>query len=132
MRLTHYITACHKLAQSMGFESPELFFGTIDDAKKAEGAILNQPPDPSPLEQKMKMEQQQAEAKLQLDAQKAQADVMLDRQKAEAQMLLEQAKMAANAGLKEQQIKAEADLDALQITLGQKGPGIGIVPGAQI
>ncbi len=121
VKVSHVMHACHKLAQSMGFSAPEQFFGSMEDAKKADEAQANQPPQPSPEEQKIQLEQQ-----------KAQADIQLDREKAMANIMLERAKLAANAQLKAEQIKADQQLDAMQIALGQKGPGVGVVPGATV
>ena len=114
VRLAHFITACHKMAQSLGFESPEQFFGTVEDAKKAEEAMMNAPPSPSPEMKKMEMEQQ-----------KAAASIQLEQQKAQAKFALEQEKNRVNAALKAKELNAEQELDAMKIALGQRGQGIG-------
>ncbi len=143
VRLTHFLTACHRMAQSLGFESPEQFFGTVEDARKSEEAMLRQQPEPSPEQRKLELEKQKSAAELQIKQQASAADILLEQQKAQAQILLQQAKMAADARntamktaadaeLGAQQIEAEKQLDMVRAAMRQTGPGTGVIRGAQL
>lgn len=144
VKIVNVIKAAHKLAQALGFRSPEQFFGTIEDAQKADEAMAGQDrEDQNPEDKLIQLEmaksqaqaqakQQETQARIALDREKAQADMELQREEAQARIALEEAKMAADYRLREQQIKAEAELDAVKMAMGQTGPGVGLVPEAQL
>lgn len=143
IRLTNVYSAMDQMVKALGFDASEPFIGNVEDYRKAEEAMMNEEPQPSPDEKilefemkKAEVEQQsktmQVQADIELDRQKAQADISLKQAEAQARIALEEAKMAYDYNLKQQQIEAEAQLDAAQVAMGQKGPGVGLIPEQQL
>ena len=50
VRLTNVVYTCHRLCEAAGLESPERFFGTEEDAMRAEQALMQGGQEPSPEE----------------------------------------------------------------------------------
>lgn len=144
VRMSHLVHTCHKIAQALGFQSPEQFFGSMEDASKAEQAALQQGgkggEDQKKLElereklkiyqqkgqAEMQMKERETRARFQLDQAKAAADVQLEREKAEADIQLERAKAEVNADLKAREMAYEAEFDAVKaLSGGINVPGIG-------
>ena len=119
VHLANIIYTCHKLAEAAGLESPERFFGTEEDARRAEQALLHAPAKPSAAQQKLELEKQ----KLQLDQRKAQAQLQTDAWTAQTEaarkafethsrLTLEQQKNAGQFALKAMQMQQEQERDA--------------------
>lgn len=115
VRLTHIIRAAHKLAESLGFESPEQYFGTIEDAEQAEQAIMEQEQPPSPEQQKLQLQQEQAQQKIMLEREKAQADLQNDAARMRMEMALRVEELRQKGMLSQRQMELEAELDAIKM-----------------
>ena len=116
VRLPHVIRLVHKMAEALGVESPEQYFGTIEDAQKAEEAIMQEETPPDPEMQKLEVQRMQGEQKIQLEREKAQADLQNDAAKFQADMALKQAELQQRGMLAQQQMSLEAQLDAIKMT----------------
>jgi len=145
VRLTHIIHTTHKLAEALGFGSPEQFFGTDADAQKYEEQILaaaqqnqgqgGQTPEERLIELEIKKGEAQVanrmkvtEANLAFDQRKLDAELEMEKVKLEAKILLDQAKMAADNNLKAQQAQADAELAVLKETLKASQPPAEVAP----
>ena len=124
VRLNHVIYTCHKMAEAAGLESPERFFGTMEDAKKAEEAIMNQPQQPSPEQQKVLLEKEKAQAKQQTDAWKAQTDAQRKAYETQSKIALEKQKAEGALALKAMEMNMEKELDATRLMAGERGSGL--------
>jgi len=139
VRMTHIIHTAHKLAQALGFESPEQFFGTTEAAQESEQRIMAREQqgggqeDKTPEQQLVELEvkqgqarlenrQKEAEQKLALDQQKAAQDFELRKMELEAKILLDQADRAAKNKLAAEQAKTDAELAVLKKTLEAAPP----------
>lgn len=149
VRLTHLVHTCHKIAGALGFQSPEQFFGSMEDAAKAEQEAMQQGAKGGEEQGKlaiereklkiaqeksqaeMQIKEREAQARLQLEQAKAAEKSRLDQQKAQADLLLEGAKAAANARLKEQEMAYEAAFDEIKAIRGD-GPGVGDIRQVEI
>lgn len=132
VRLSNIIYTCHKMAEAAGLEAPERFFGTEDDARKAEKAIMEEKPQPSPEAQKLELEKQKAQAKMALDKQKAQTEAQRKAWEAQTDAALEEMKIKGQLALKVQEMEGEKQLDAMKMALGQAAPGLTDLRGAQL
>lgn len=130
VKLSHIMRAHHKLAQALGFENPEQFFGTVEDAQRFEEQAAQQPPKPSPDEQLIAMEERKAQARIQIDAAKARNQQQLAERRAAADIALEREKMQANLALKRDEMQLEAHLDATQMGLDAALTGAKAQPSA--
>ena len=124
VRLSNVIYTCHKMAEAAGLESPERFFGTEEDAKRAEQAIMNEKPAPSPEQQKLQLEQQKAQAKQQADAWKVQTDAQRKAFEVQRKLALEKQKTQGQLALKAMEMNLEAGLDAEKLRAGERGAGL--------
>ena len=129
VRLSNVIYTCHKMAEAAGLESPERFFGTEEDAKRAEQAIMNEKPAPSPEQQKLQLEQQKAQAKQQADAWKAQTDAQRKAFETQAKMALEKQKTEGQLALKAMEMSMEKELDQTRLQMGERGSGLTNIKG---
>ena len=132
VRLSNIIYTCHKMAEAAGLEAPERFFGTEDDARKAEKAIMEEKPQPSPEAQKLELEKQKAQAKMALDKQKAQTEAQRKAWEAQTDAALEEMKIKGQLALKVQEMEGEKQLDAMKMALGQTAPGLTDLRGTQL
>ena len=123
VRLTHVIRLTHKLAESLGVESPEQYFGTVEDAAKSEEAILQEPEAPNPETMKLEMQQAQNEQKIQLEREKAQASLQNDAAKMRADMEIRIAELQQKGMLSQRQMELEAELDAIKMATSLPKPG---------
>ena len=121
VRLSNIIYTCHKMVEAAGLEAPERFFGTEDDARKAEKAIMEEKPQPSPEAQKLELEKQKAQTEAQRKAWEAQTDASLEEMKIKGQL-----------ALKVQEMEGEKQLDAMKMALGQTAPGLTDLRGTQL
>jgi len=80
---------------SVGFKGSSELEGMIDAAIKAATEAANQPPPPSPEQQKMEAEQKRAETEMAMEQQRDQSKLQLEQQKAQATMALEAQRQAA-------------------------------------
>lgn len=132
VRLSNIIYTCHKMVEAAGLEAPERFFGTEDDARKAEKAIMEEKPQPSPEAQKLELEKQKAQAKMALDKQKAQTEAQRKAWEAQSDAALEEMKIKGQLALKVQEMEGEKQLDAMKMALGQTVPGLTDLRGTQL
>ena len=129
VRLANLVYTCHKMAEAAGLESPERFFGTEEDAKRAEQAIMNAPAQPSPEQQKLQLEQQKAQAKQRTDAWKAQNDAQRKAFETQSKIALEKQKTEGQLALKAMEMNLEASLDAEKLRAGERGAGLTNIKG---
>ncbi len=126
VRLSNVIYTCHKMAEAAGLQAPERFFGTEDDARRAEQEALRaraQQPKISPVDQaKIQAEQAKTQAKIQNDSAKTQADVQAKAAKAQLDTQLQREKMQLNAQLKAQELAQERALDEARLMMGGTVP----------
>ncbi len=115
VRLSHVARSLHKLAESLGFESPEQYFGSIEDAQKAEQTLLQQPQPPNPEMLKIEMQRAQGEQKIQLEREKSQAQLQNDAAKMQADMAFRVAELEQKGMLSQRQMELEAELDAIKM-----------------
>jgi hypothetical protein len=124
VKLHHIVYSCHRLAQGMGFQSPEQFFGTIEDAQKAEQIMATQPPPPNPDMMKVQIEQQKAQNHMNIKQFEAQQKAQLAGQEAAAKVQIARQEVAANYQLKTQELGAEADLKQTELAMRHIGQGL--------
>ena len=130
VRLPNVIYTCHKMAEAAGLESPERFFGTEEDARRSEQAIMNEKPAPSPEQQKLQLEQQKAQAKQKTDAWKAQTDAQRKAFEAQSKIALEKQKAEGQLALKAMEMSMEKELDQTRLQMGERNPGLTNIRGA--
>ena len=124
VRLANVVYTCHKMAEAAGLESPERFFGTEEDARRAEQAIMNEKPAPSPEQQKFRLEQQKAQAKQQADAWKARTEAQRKAFETQSNLALEKQKTEGQLALKVMEMQMEKELDQTRLKMGRKGSGL--------
>ena len=108
VHLSNIIYTCHKMVEAAGLEAPERFFGTEEEAKRAELLVLQQ-------KQSGQMDPLTAQA---------QNDASGKAAKAQTDASVQAAKVQANAALKAQEMKLEKQLDYARLMQGQRGPGL--------
>lgn len=126
VRLSNVIYTCHKMAEAAGLQAPERFFGTEDDARRAEQEALKakaQQPKISPVDQaKIQAEQARTQAKIQNESARTQADVQAKAAKAQMDAQLQREKMQLNAALKSQELAQERAFDEVRTFMGGTVP----------
>ena len=126
VRMEHLVRTAHKFAETLGFEFPEQYFGTFEDAQKAEEMLMQGGGGEGEEAQKIKMQQQAKQAELQMKAQGEQAKLALQREKAnaelanqaakqEADMIIRVAELEQKGLLSQRQMELEAELDAIKL-----------------
>ena len=129
VRLSNVVYTCHKMCEAAGLEAPERFFGTEEDARRAEEAMMNAPAQPSPEEQKLRLEEQKAKAKQQADAWKAQTDAQRKAFETQSKIALARQKTEGELALKAMGMSMERDLDETRLRMGEKGSGLTKIKG---
>ena len=129
VRLSHIVYTCSKMCEAAGLEAPERFFGTEEDARRAEAAMLNAPAQPSAEQQKLQLEQQKAQAKQQADAWKAQTDAQRKAFETQSRIALEKQKLEGQLALKAMEMNLEKELDAEKLRAGKRGAGLTEIKG---
>lgn len=134
VRLSHVIYTCHKLCEAAGLQAPERFFGTEEDAKRAEQAAIqarrSQQMDPltAAKVQTEQVKAQTARQKAVLDLQIQQAKLQQETQgkamKAQNDAVIAQQKLQANTALKAQELETEKQLNAMKIMQGGAAPNV--------
>jgi hypothetical protein len=124
VKLSNLVYTCHKLAEAAGLEAPERFFGTEEDARSIEQVMANQPPQPSPEQQKIQLEQQKAMAKMQIDKQKVQTEAERKAFETQAKIALEQQKLEGQMAMKSNEQAMEYMLDRTRLVQGENSPGL--------
>ena len=124
VKLSNIVYTLHKLAEAAGLESPERFFGTEDDAKRAEQMMFSGEQQPSAEQQKFMLDQQKAQAKIQLDQQKAQTEAQRKAYETQANIALKKQEIEGKIALKQQEMAAEERLDATRLVMGEHGAGL--------
>ena len=94
-----------KIAQNAGFKEGDMLF--VDPAN----APPQQPPGPSPEQQKMQAEMEMDKARLQLEMQRQQMDVQAMREKAAAEIQIEREKAQAQIMIERERAMAKAQLE---------------------
>jgi hypothetical protein len=130
VRLSNIVYTLHKMCEAAGLESPERFFGTEEDAKRAEEMMMQDDGTPSEEEQKLMLDQQKAQAKIQLDEQKAQTEAQRKAYETQANIALKEQEVQGKLALKRQEMATEAQLDATRLMMGERGSGLTNVRGA--
>jgi hypothetical protein len=90
VRLHHLVYTCHKMAEAAGLEAPERFFGTQEEARRAEAAMLRAQTQKGGdgmaaaaaaqvqlAQRRQALEERKAQEKMRLDRRKAVADAEL-------------------------------------------------------
>ena len=129
VRLSNIVYTLHKMCEAAGLESPERFFGTEEDAKRAEEMMMQDDGTPSEDEQKLMLDQQKAQAKIQLDEQKAQTEAQRKAYETQANIALKEQEVQGKLALKRQEMATEAQLDATRLMMGERGAGLTDVRG---
>lgn len=149
VRLENVVRSAHKLADTLGFESPEQYFGSVEDAQRYEQQLMQEQggggveSNPT-LQAKMaeiQMRGQIEREKLQLAREKAAADVQNDAAKIQAAMDLRAAEAQQNALLKateaqqkaalaREQMQLEAELDSIKLATTLPDVGASVVKNA--
>jgi hypothetical protein len=124
VKLSNLVYTCHKLAEAAGLEAPERFFGTEEDARRIEQIMANRPPQPSPEQQKIQLEQQKAAAKMQIDKQKVQTEAERKAFETQAKIALEQQKLEGQMAMKKNEQAMEYMLDRTRLVQGENAPGL--------
>ncbi len=135
VRLSNVIYTCHKMVEAAGLEAPERFFGTEEDAKRAEQLILQQKQAGQGMDPltaaKVQVEQvkaQTARQKAAIDLQIQQARLQQETQgkaaKVQTDAATQAAKIQTNAALKAQEMQLEKQLDMAKLLQGGKGAGL--------
>lgn len=124
VKLSHIVHTCHKMAEAAGLEAPERFFGSEEDAKAASQAMANQPPQPSPEQQKLQLETQKAQAKMQIDKQKMQTEAERKAFETQAKIALERQKLDGQMAMKKNEQAMEFMLDRARLAQGENAPGL--------
>ena len=131
VRLSNIVYTLHKMCEAAGLESPERFFGTEEDAQRAEQAMMQEGDSgPSPEEQKLLLDKQKADAKIALDQQKAQTEAQRKAYETQANIALKEQEVQGKLALKRQEMATEAQLDATRLAMGERGAGLTNVRGA--
>lgn len=122
--LSQIVYTCHKMCEAAGLEAPERFFGTEEDARKAEEMFRNQPEQPSPEQQKLQLEQQKAQAKMRLDAQKEQTEAQRKAYETQSRLALDRQKVQGQLALKGMEMQMEKELDQTKLLMGENSPAL--------
>ena len=122
VKLSHLVYTCHKMVEAAGLEAPERFFGTDEDAKKAEQAMANQPQ--SNIEQKkLEIDKQAKLGKLQIDQQKAENEMKIKAFEAQSKMALAKQQQDSKMAAKLIEIQGEKELDYAALMRGDRSSG---------
>lgn len=90
---------------------------------------MNAPAQPSPEEQKLRLEEQKAKAKQQADAWKAQTDAQRKAFETQSKIALARQKTEGELALKAMGMSMERDLDETRLRMGEKGVGLTKIKG---
>lgn len=118
VRLSHIIYTCRKMCEAAGLEAPERFFGTEEDAARAEAAVRNAPAKPSPEQQKLQFDQQKAQEKQRTENWKAQTEARRKALETQGRLELERRKTEGELALKALEIRMDRELDGLRADNG--------------
>jgi hypothetical protein len=129
VRLSNVIYTCHKMVEAAGLEAPERFFGTEEDAKRAEQLILQQKQAGQGMDPLTAAKVQVEQVKAQTTRQKAAIDLQIQQAKLQQETqgkavkvqtdaAAQAAKIQANAALKAQELNYEKQLDAVKLMQG--------------
>lgn len=122
VRLSHLVYTCHKMVEAAGLEAPERFFGTDDEARKAEQAMANQPQN-NVEAQKLELDKQTKMGKLQIDRQKAENEMKIKAFEAQSKMALAKQAQDAKVMTKLVEIQGEKELDHAALMRGDRSSG---------
>jgi hypothetical protein len=122
VRLSHLVYTCHKMVEAAGLEAPERFFGTDDEARKAEQAMANQPQNDVEA-QKLELDKQTKMGKLQIDRQKAENEMKIKAFEAQSKMALAKQAQDAKVMTKLVEIQGEKELDHAALMRGDRSSG---------
>jgi hypothetical protein len=122
VRLSHLVYTCHKMVEAAGLEAPERFFGTDEDAKKAEQAMANQPQE-NMEQKKLELDKQAKLGKLQIDMQKAENEMRVKSFEAQSKMALAKQAQDAKMAMKMIEMQGEKELDYAALMRGDRSSG---------
>lgn len=122
VKLSNLIYTCHKMAEAAGLEAPERFFGTEDDARKAEQMMAQQPQNDMEA-QKLELDKQTKLGKLRIDQQKAENELRIKAYEAQSKMALAKANQDAKVMTKLVEIQGEKELDQAALMRGDRSSG---------
>jgi hypothetical protein len=122
VRLPHLVYTCHKMVEAAGLEAPERFFGTDEDAKKAEQAMANQPQE-NMEQKKLELDKQAKLGKLQIDMQKAENEMRVKSFEAQSKMALAKQAQDAKMAMKMIEMQGEKELDYAALMRGDRSSG---------
>lgn len=111
VHLSHLVHTCHRMVEAAGLEAPERFFGTEEQAARAEQAAMQTPAQPSPQEKKMQLEQEKAGAKQRTEDWKAQTEARRKAYETQSRLELERQKTEGELALKVMELQLEKQLD---------------------
>lgn len=122
VKLSNIIYTCHKMAEAAGLEAPERFFGTEDDARKAEEMMANQPQNNADA-QKLELDKQTKLGKLRIDQQKAEGELRIKAYEAQSKMALAKQNQDAKMMAKLVEMQGEKELDHVALERGDRSSG---------
>lgn len=124
VRLSHIVYTCSKMCEAAGLEAPERFFGTEEDARRAEEAAKNAPSAPSTEERRLQLEERKAQARQQTDAWKAREEAKLRAWEAKSRLALEKERVEGRLALKAMEMSMEQQLDTEKLRAGERGASL--------
>jgi hypothetical protein len=122
VKLSNIIYTCHKMAEAAGLEAPERFFGTEDEARKAEEMMANQPQNNADA-QKLELDKQTKLGKLRIDQQKAEGELRIKAYEAQSKMALAKQNQDAKMMAKLVEMQGEKELDHAALERGDRSSG---------
>lgn len=130
VRLSHIVYTCSKMCEAAGLEAPERFFGTEEDARRAEEAAKNAPSAPSAEERRLQLEERKAQARQQTDAWKAREEAKLRAWEAKSRLALEKERVEGRLALKAMEMNLEKELNETRMAMGGKDRALTNIKGA--
>lgn len=131
VKLSHLVYTCHKMVEAAGLEAPERFFGTDEEAKKAEQAMANQPQE-NMEQKKLEIDKQAKLGKLQIDRQKAENEMRVKAFEAQSKMALAKQAQDAKMAMKMIEMQGEKELDQAALMRGDRSSGRTDLRGARL
>ena len=125
VRLKNVIYTCHKMCEAAGLEAPERFFGTEEEAQRAEDAAIEAQKNngPSPEQQKVILKQQETQAKLALQQKKQEQDAEMKAYETQSRLALQKQEQEGKMALKAMELQGEQELDSMRVMQGARTAG---------
>lgn len=122
VKLSHLVYTCHKMVEAAGLEAPERFFGTDEDAKRAEQMMAQQPQNDTE-QKKLELDKQTKLGKLRIDQQKAEGELRIKAFEAQSKMALAKQNQDAKMMAKLVEMQGEKELDHAALERGDRSSG---------